>query len=341
MPNFLILGLPRSRTAWLAYFLGANHDAGIMAGSTEDFLQAVDVGTVETGAHLAFPLVRARRPEAKVVLVRRPLREVLKSMSALGLSGPEIESELKDRDETLDRIAQYPGVKSIEFKDLNEPFNCSWLYEYLTGKPLEPNWWAQASNLNVQVTMSKRLELLQRRSDEIARVKAEALEIPWPELPDAKEVTLQLEPFTDLWPEIGQLAKTHFEEVATVDEGKRPFKLHTLAMDMANKLGQMPMFTARVDGYLVGYLTWNVFPDLECADLKIAQQGGWYVKEGYEKLGLGWKLMRYSLGELKKAGIDEVFMHHRLNGRAKDLTPFFKRLRATEIQHTYYLKLKD
>jgi hypothetical protein len=62
---FVIFGLPRSRTAWLAHWLGlgrglVGHDMAIEANTAQGFLDALwqRAGTVETGAMRAWRLLR-------------------------------------------------------------------------------------------------------------------------------------------------------------------------------------------------------------------------------------------------------------------------------------------
>ncbi len=340
MAEFLVLSLPRSRSAWLAHFLGANHDAAVLSDSGAEFLNAVDQGTVETGSQIAFGYVKRERPEAKIVVVRRPVGDVLRSLADVGVSGDGIEAEIHKRAADLDRISAFPGVKTLSYSDLDDAFTCSWLFEYLTSKPLTPEWWNQVSKFNIQVDVRKRLELVASRSEQIEKLKELVNSVPFPDEPRSG-VVIALEPFASMWPEFGLLASKHFREVESPSENSRPYKLNTMLMDMANKLGHMPMLSARVDGRLAGYLTWNLMQDIECSELKTAHQGAWYVSPEYKALGLGWKLLRAGLKMLTEAGIDEVFLHHRLSGRARDLSVLFRRLKAVPIQSTYYLKLKD
>lgn len=143
------------------------------------------------------------------------------------------------------------------------------------------------------------------------------------------------------WPEADALVATHFGEVAGDLEPHRPYKLDSDVLKQACDIGLMKIMTARADGRLVGYLTWNVHLDPESAGLLVAYQGGWYVADepGLAKLGLGLKLYRRSVEELKKLGVKYAFPHHRNRGRGAKLGMLFRRLGAVEVQTGYSLYL--
>src|ERR1700744_2543438 len=126
--NFIVYALPRSRTAWLADFLGKpgeprGHDSGIMCDTLGQFYDAVRSGTVETGAQDAWEHVRQNVPEVKEVVVLRPLPEVLQSLAKQGISGQPVAEEMARREAVLQRIARDPRVKVLRYGDM-----CSKLY---------------------------------------------------------------------------------------------------------------------------------------------------------------------------------------------------------------------
>lgn len=87
-PKFFITGLPRSRTAWLAVYFNClgqrclhdgfkNSGVGIM----ENYDGNVDSGLMLTNYELIYP-------DAKVVIIERPLRDVANSIQRMGLVWP-------------------------------------------------------------------------------------------------------------------------------------------------------------------------------------------------------------------------------------------------------------
>ena len=147
-------------------------------------------------------------------------------------------------------------------------------------------------------------------------------------------IAIKLEPFDAIWPAIDVLAREHSHEVEP--ESPRRFVLDARRMSEANRLGFVRIHTARVNGVLFGYCTWNVMWDLESEGLPIATQGAWFVRRN-APFGLGRKLFIESLASLRSIGIQCAFPHHRLLGRGTRLDHFFRALGAIPIQQTYML----
>jgi hypothetical protein len=174
---FVIFSLPRSRSAWLAHFLRkeakVGHDIGIECDTPADFVKALSPGmldgTCETGAAFAWPLFQRALPDAKYVVVRRPLKDVVASLEHVGLSG--LSGEMEKREQELGWISAMPGVTTIAFADLGKPTVLEWLYEYLVEMPLEPWWLEQLSAVNIQLDLQKRISRLQQREPAIAALK--------------------------------------------------------------------------------------------------------------------------------------------------------------------------
>ena len=154
------------------------------------------------------------------------------------------------------------------------------------------------------------------------------------------DLLIQIEPWTEnLCDEIMVLAADHFQEVDGGVEDGRPFNLDRKLMAMLDASGAFLLVTARKDGALIGYITWNIVPDVESAGLVIALQGAWYVVPG--QFGAGARLFDQSLATLKSRGVHCAYPHHRLQGRGAELGKFFRRRGAKLTQHTYSLWLGE
>ena len=148
------------------------------------------------------------------------------------------------------------------------------------------------------------------------------------------------EPFEAIWPCVGGLAEEHAREVEP--EGPRKFLLDTVRMVQGNRGGTIRIFTARINGVLVGYVTWNIQWDVESAGLLIATQGAWFVLRHPEvPFRTAGKLFEDSLEALRASGVKCVFPHHRTRGRGKGLARYFASLGATREQETYQLWIGD
>lgn len=180
MAKFMILGLPRSRTTWLAEWLGfegryaVGHDLAVECSSVQDFedsLAAVD-GSVETGAVLGWRLIREWHPEIRLATVHRPLRDVLNSLERLGLGsahGPDMEARM----EMLRALAQQPGVVNVSFDELNDERTCALLWEHVLRTDFDFEWWKEMLSRNVQIDMPARLRRLRANASGLDRLKME------------------------------------------------------------------------------------------------------------------------------------------------------------------------
>lgn len=174
---FIILSLPRSRSAWLAHFLRyagtvVTHDLATECSSISEFkakLRLVD-GTTETGAVLGWRLIRAELPEAKLVVIRRDFREVGASLSRW--VDPPWE-DLVQRAVMLDAVSDLPGVLSIEYPALEDPMVCKMLFEHCLDLPFDWGWWGQLQSTNIQVDMGARLRHLATNHQKLEAFKQE------------------------------------------------------------------------------------------------------------------------------------------------------------------------
>jgi hypothetical protein len=148
------------------------------------------------------------------------------------------------------------------------------------------------------------------------------------------------EPFASVWPEVQELGQQHFDEVDGGVEPKRRFALDAPALHDMSKRGILVILTARLDGRLAGYFTWNVLPDVESAGLLVAYQGAWFVSPSAPNK-TARMLWDRSVAELKLAGVQNIFPHHRTQGRGAGLGKFFTRRGAKAIQTTYSLWIGD
>lgn len=177
---FLILSLPRSRSAWLAHYLNydpsrrVGHDISIECDRIADFVESFANGlwgSVETGAVEAWRLIRTLLPQVKLVVVKRPLLDVTRSLERQGVV-PRLD-ELAARNVMLDELARQEGVHALSFDDLQDVNVCGWLFEHCLELEFDPEWYAKCSMINIQIDMNARLAQLERRADALAGLRAE------------------------------------------------------------------------------------------------------------------------------------------------------------------------
>lgn len=344
MTPFIVLSLPRSRSAWIARFLSygdmrCGHDLATTCETVKEFtnlLGAEYAGTAETGAVVGWRAIRRLRPDLKIAVIRRPVDEVYHSLARFGVGSPALMAELSKRDAMLDEVGRLRGVRSFSFSDLNSVTSCQELFEHCLGSPFDWEWWECLANVNVQVDVPGRLKYLADNRERIEGLKQDAALIS-----AAPEVMICPEPWDAVWPEIDALFAQHFSEVEGDLALSRPYKLDEPVMRSMNASGMLRIVAARVDGELAGYCMWQVTKDVESAGMLIAQHGPWFVGKKFARFMLGQKLFDASLDDLRSIGVKNAFPHHRLQGRGAKLATFFKRRGAVETQRTYSLWLGE
>lgn len=180
---FLVLTLPRSRSAWLAHWLSypgrqVGHDICIRANSIEEFLNSYTCGmngTVETGAMLGWRLLRHEIPNLQTLVVLRDPREVVESLARKGLHSQEIINEVFSRSYMLSAISSASDVQTIEWTDLNSRPIREQIFEWLLELPFDEDWDARFANTNIQIDFEARVEQLASRREQIVAFKREVI----------------------------------------------------------------------------------------------------------------------------------------------------------------------
>ena len=121
MSPFLVLGLPRCRTAWLARFLSVQgracvHEPSRFWASLVDLQAALardDFAASDSCLTLRWREIIAARPDARLVVVRRSVDAVLASADRLGLVGPSTESGLRALDAACDEMLEIPQASHV------------------------------------------------------------------------------------------------------------------------------------------------------------------------------------------------------------------------------------
>lgn len=342
---FIVFGLPRSRTAWLARFLSyvgaqVHHDLGVNADSLDEFVSILrrSAGTVETGAQTAWRVLRDRIPNLRFFVLRRPIDEVMASFDKLGI--PVERTEIEARDQQLEEIASVPGAISLTFDDLRSELCCRILFEGMLGVAWDRARWLEFDRENIQIDWPARIATLRTRANAITALKQEVATAD-AALLRGTEVEYKIERWASCGVAMEALGRVHFHEIEDGVEPRRPWGLDMAQMTAIDAQGSLLSLTARVAGALVGYCMWTVNTDPESRGLLIANQGPWFVSPHSPKGGVGLGLYRHSIRELRARGVKHIFPHYRLQGRGAELGKYFERLGAKQIQHTYSLWIGD
>jgi hypothetical protein len=178
MRPFVVFALPRSRTAWICYYLAQNkrlvgHDTAIWCKRPGDFFANFSggmAGTIETGAMIAWRRIFDAMPDARFAVIKRPVEDVKRSLSQFGVYAAD--GELERKNALLDEISEQPNVLTVPFSGLYAAESRGRLFEHCIGEPYDPIWDATIAHRNIQIDVFERLRALAANQDDIEHLKA-------------------------------------------------------------------------------------------------------------------------------------------------------------------------
>jgi hypothetical protein len=151
------------------------HDVALECGSIDEFVGRLEglAGTVETGAMYGWKVAQKRLPQAKLVVVHRPVEEVHSSFARLGVPVPL--QELVEKRAMLEELGRQPGVATFDFTSFPDYDLLQRLYGHCHGEPCDL---ARLNGLlyrNIQIDMAERIRYIIANHARIEGFKAEVL----------------------------------------------------------------------------------------------------------------------------------------------------------------------
>lgn len=351
-PPFLVLGLPRSRTAWISRFLTygdwlCGHDELRHMRQLEDvrsWLAQPNTGTVETAAAPFWRLALHYRPDLRIVTIRRDPDEAARAAVAAGLSDDLglMAAVCHRLDHKLDQIERRTGARSFRFEDLASEESCEALFEYCLPYTFDQDWWKARSIENVQINVAalNRYVAAHRpqidRLRGIARQKSLAL-LNARKAPDPAGLTLGFEAFAHFLRDGSDLIREHIAEV-----GEHPDNLATKNLGRLQALddaGALQVTVARCNGRVFGYLITVLGESLEAEGRLWACHTAFYGSPVFP--GLGLKLQRKAAEGLRDRGVFEVVGRAGVRGAGERQSIMYERLGYEPFGTYFRLQLKD
>jgi len=155
------------------------------------------------------------------------------------------------------------------------------------------------------------------------------------------QVDFAIERWEEFWPDAEGLLREEFAEYAGKLGVWKPHEPDTAVLEFLVAQGRLVLATARVNGVIGAYLMWLVDADVESRGHTVYRQGPFYAGRRFAKHGLGAKLLRRSLRQIR-AGTDvpvEVDLHHPPVGAGLRLGGFFQALGARPVAVHYRLRI--
>lgn len=348
MSGYLILALPRSRTAWLSRFLTygewlCGHEELRHMRSFDDIDAWLSQGCTGSAETAVAPWWRLIPKETKIVTIRRPVDEVVDSLMKLPgvtFDRPALAATIRACDRKLDQIEARRQCLSVRFEDLDDEATCAGVFEHCLPYPHDHHHWARLAPQNVQCNMQGLVRYAAANASAIEKLGKVAKRRILSRLasadirhPDA--MTFQSESF-DTW--LADAPALFDEHLIRVGEAPGDWQGKNIPlMRQLHAAGAMDITTARCNGRMFGYLVTMVAPSLHSRDVISAATTTFYASPDVP--GLGLKLQRAALRTLRARGVGQVFYEAGRRGDGPRLGTMFRRLGAVEHGQTYLLEL--
>ena len=121
-------------------------------------------------------------------------------------------------------------------------------------------------------------------------------------------ITYQVEKFSEVKPEMEDLIKMHYDEVALHKE-YIPLDPDWDRYSLMEKNGALFIATARNDGDLKGYSWFFISNHIHYKSTKVAANDVLFLHPDYRKGTTGVKLIKFSEEELKKLDVNKIVWH--------------------------------
>ncbi len=352
MAPFIIFALPRSRTAWLSRLLSygdwfCGHDELRHCRSLEDvkaWLSQPLTGTVETAAAPFWRLARKYSPEARALVVRRPVAEVVDSLKRVGFTDrAALAAAMSRLDRKLDQIAaRWPGATEVSFAELGTEDGCRRVFEYCLGISFDAGWWSAWAPVNIQINMPALVRYVAAYAPALEKLRGQAgvamrADLVRRPVREPEGVTIQQEDFDTFYRDSTRLFEQHM--VAT-GQGVEDYRHKNLDMLRAlDRLGALTVLTARCNGRMAGYLMAVQAPSLDSPDEVEAMQLPLFADPDFP--GLGIKLQRAAAEALRAKGVDTLYQRAGVRGSGPKLGTLYRRMGAEEFGQLYRLNLTE
>lgn len=350
---YVIFALPRSRTAWISHFLSygewiCGHDEIRHMRSMDDikawFAQPC-VGTVETSAAPYWRLLDKISPGTKVVVIRRPVSEVVDSLMAIpgcAFDRDVLTQAMQRYDRKLEQIAARVPCLSVNYDDLAREDVCAQVFEYCLPYKHDSERWRALEAVNIQINMPALVRYCTAYSGALAKLEEIAKHRSFTTLamrrttqPDG--MTFGAESFDEWLAGAAHLLAEHHFQIGESPENWRNKNIPLLrALD---EMGAMRITTARSNGRMFGYLMTLLAPSLVTEGMMTAVNTAFFADPACP--GLGLKLQREALSHFREMGIGEVLWETNTVGGADRIGAIYRRLGAEEKGSVFRLKLAE
>lgn len=355
---FLILGLPRSRTAWLSRFLSyppwsCGHEDARHLRSMADvrsWLSQPYTGSAETALARWWPLIPKIAPTLRIVVVRRPVPEVVDSLMRLrlGFDRDLLSRVILKLDHALDMVEDHVPCLRVGFAELAEEGCCRRVFEHCLNLPHDHNWWLRWEWQNVQCNMGAILRYAEAFKPQmtlagrlaLAELKEACRPNPLPRVLATTDdgVDLVEDDFTRFRRDAEPLFRLHCLAVGEREDQWREKNWPLFETLDAQRRGCI--ITARREDRMLGYLVSILAPSTEHQNRLIATETVFFVDPAAPPL-LALKMQRVAIEAMKRRGVAEIYLRAGIRGSGERLGSLYRRLGAEPFGTLYKLSIEN
>ena len=144
-------------------------------------------------------------------------------------------------------------------------------------------------------------------------------------------ITAHVESFEENLEYLKPLLPIHYKELA-LNQDKVPLSPQFDKYVATEKQGGLIFVTLRKAGEMVGYFIGFIAPGLHYSTCLTCQMDIFYVLPEHRGSGTGFQLFKFAVQQLKKRGVQRLFVGSKLH---KDASWLFEKLNYTPVE-TYY-----
>lgn len=144
-------------------------------------------------------------------------------------------------------------------------------------------------------------------------------------------ITAHVESFKQNLEYLKPLLPIHYKELA-LDQDKVPLSPQFDKYVAAEQRGELIFVTLRKAGQMVGYFIGFIAPGLHYSTCLTCNMDIFYVLPDHRGSGTGFQLFKFVEQQLKKRGVDRMFVGSKMH---KDASWLFEKLNYTPVE-TYY-----
>lgn len=125
----------------------------------QTFFSNLRVGTAETGAALAWPIIHQACPQVRQIVIRRDVEEATFAMAdtyyraGIPFDPKKLTSVFQRSDRALDKISSLPGTLTLPYEDLSTEAGCKRIFEFCLSQPFDHQWWQSLKNKHIEADL--------------------------------------------------------------------------------------------------------------------------------------------------------------------------------------------